>query len=258
MEMDEKVAIPVLDDDVAPCFEVAHCFIISEISYGNQISKTVLICGGCEGYGRIRFLIDNNVDLLICNGIKLFYKDLLNISGIKVIADISDSAQDALKAYLSGSLIAREDPAGAVDLSSEIPHDDLVCWARELFESNGYNVSSRPGFLPFLVDLVAEIACPLCRKFIKVGICCGAHTYRIAQELEEFHHAAPHEFHAKVYIYPSTSEICRICSEYGIELIDPNSEDENLPKPRPDKIPVLRNPVSGHEKACLSSNGDKK
>ncbi len=256
--MIEKVAIPILDNDVAPCFEVAHYFVIAEIANGKQISKAIMECEGCEGYGRVKFLINNNVNILVCNGIKLFYQDLLNISGLKVISNVANSIESALKDYLSGRLIQEEYSAETVDLSPEIPHEDLVCWAQEFFESNGYIVSLRPDYLPFLIDLVAEIACPLCKKSIKVGICCGAHTYRTAHELKEFHHIAPNEFHVKVYVYPFNPGIYQTCSEYGIELIDPNSKDDYLFKPHTDKIPVLRNPINGHEKACLSFNGDKR
>jgi len=252
--MAEKVAIPVLDDDVAPCFEVAHYFAITEIEGGRRVSRNILKCVGCEGYGRVKFLINHKVDILICNGIKLFYRDLLNISGLKVFSNISDSVENALAAYLSGNLIFQKDMSETADLSSEFPHSDLVCWARELFESNGYNVSPRPDYLPFLIDLVAETACPLCRKSIKVGICCGAHTYRLAHEIMEFHHISPNEFHAKVYVYPFNPGIYQTCSEFGIELIDPNSEDDYMFKQQPDKIPLLRNPISGHERACLSFN----
>ena len=249
--MAEKVAIPILGNDVAPCFEVARHFAMVEIEDGHQIFRTVLICGGCEGYGRVRFLIDNDIKVLICNGIKLFYRDLLKISGLKVIGDVADSVENALAAYISGDLDEREFRDESIDLLTEIPHEDLVCWARELFESNGYSVLPRPDYVPFPIDLVAVTSCPLCRKSIKVGICCGAHTYRLIDEIMEFHHIAPSEFHVKVYVYPSSPEVCEICSEYGIELIDPNSEDDFLFKPPAGKIPVLRNPVSGHEKACL-------
>jgi predicted Fe-Mo cluster-binding NifX family protein len=254
----EKVAIPVLDKVVAPCFEVAHQFAMAEIAGGRRISKTILKCKGCEGYGRVKFLVNHKVDILICNGIKLFYRDLLNISGLKVFANIADSVDNALDAYLSGNLIPQTDSSETADLSSEFPHGDLVCRARELFENNGYEVSSRPEHLAFLIDLVAEITCPLCRKTIKVGICCGAHTYRLANEIMEFHHIAPNEFHAKVYVYPFNPGIYQTCSEFGIELIDPDSEDDHLSKRRAGKIPILRNPISGHEKACMSFNDGHK
>jgi len=256
--MDEKVAIPILDDDIAPCFEVAHCFVIAEITNEKQVAKSALECGGCEGYGRVKFLINHGVDVLICNGIKLFYRDLLNISGLRVFANIADSVDNAIQAYIAGNLNLLKDSAEKADLSSEFPHGDLVCRARELFESNGYNVSPRPEYLPFLIDLVAEIVCPLCNKSIKVGICCGAHTYRLANEIMEFHHIAPNEFQAKVYVYPFNPGIYQTCSEFGIELIDPNSEDDYLLRSRADKIPLLRNPINGHEKACLSLNDNNR
>ena len=255
--MVEKVAIPVLGNDIAPCFEVANYFIVVEVEDGRQISKTITKCGGCEGYGRVRFLMDNHIDALICNGIKTFYQDLLNISGMKIMPDISGFAENAVESYVSGSLDRKRYDSETVDLSPEIPHDDLVCWARQLFESNGYNVSSRPNYLPYLIDLVAVIGCPLCKKSIKIGICCGAHTYRLAGEIMEFHHVAPNEFQAKIYVYPSTPEIKRICSEYGIELIDPNSEDTFLFRPPADRIPILRNPISGHERACMMNSENR-
>lgn len=252
--MKEKVAIPVLEDKVAPCFEVAHHFAVAEIIDGRRISGTTLKCGGCEGYGRVKFLINNKVDVLICNGIKLFYRDLLAISGLRVFANMADSVDNALIAYLSGNLVYQNEKAETSDPSSEFPHGDLVCRARELFESSGYRVSPGPEFTPLLIDLVAEIICPLCKKSIKVGICCGAHTYRLAHEIMEFHHIAPNEFNAKVYVYPFNPGIYQTCSEFGIELIDPGSDDEHLCMRRADKIPLLRNPVSGHEKACMSFN----
>jgi predicted Fe-Mo cluster-binding NifX family protein len=256
--MIEKVAIPIFDSDVAPCFEVAQYFVIAEVTDGKQTSKTIMGCEGCEGYGRVKFLINNNINVLICNGIKLFYRDLLNISGLEVFSNVANSIENALDDYLSGKLIQEGYSADTVDLSPEIPHEDLVCWARELFEINGYVVSPRPDYLPLPIDLVAEIACPICNKPVKVGICCGAHTYRTAHELKEFHYIAPNEFQAKVYVYPFNPGIYQACSEYGIELIDPNSEDDYLFKPIRDKIPVLRNPISGHERACLSYNDEKR
>ena len=45
-----------------------------------------------------------------------------------------------------------------------ISHDDLVKWAKELFESNGYEVSTCPGEESFLIDLIAGLKCPLCQK----------------------------------------------------------------------------------------------
>ncbi len=37
----------------------------------------------------------------------------------------------------------------------------LVKWAKELFESNGYSVSTCPGEDSFLIDLIASINCPV-------------------------------------------------------------------------------------------------
>ena len=84
-----KIAIPKFNSKVAPCFETAKYFLIAEFSKSKQVCSKIITCNGCEGYGRVRFLRDNKIDLLICNGIKNFYRDLLESSGVSVIPEIA-------------------------------------------------------------------------------------------------------------------------------------------------------------------------
>ena len=63
--MGKYVAIPTLDDEIAPCFEVARCFVIAEIEKGGRISSSERECRGCEGYGRVKFLAGKKIDVLI-------------------------------------------------------------------------------------------------------------------------------------------------------------------------------------------------
>jgi len=252
--MIDKVAIPILNNDVAPCFEVARKFLIVKIRDNIKISETKIECLGCNGYSQVKFLVNNKINILICNGIKLFYRDLLKVSGLKVISNVTESAENAVSAFISGRLIADNGASEYIELSSKIPHDDLVCWTREFFLNQGFKVSPKSSSSQLLIDLVAEISCPNCNENIKVGICCGGHTYRISHELRDLRLVAPDEFHAKVFVYPFNPRIHKACTEYDIQLIDPDWDDDHSKKSDVNNIPILRYPIIGHEKACANHN----
>jgi predicted Fe-Mo cluster-binding NifX family protein len=250
----EKVAMPILDETLAPCFEVARYFMICDISDPQNIITRIEKCSGCEGFGRVRFLQENDVSVLICNGIKSFYRDLLITSGIKVISNVSLAASDALNSFLAKELKFDESAIAPSPVLSPIPRDDMVCWARDLFSSNGYRVSEIDGPSHSLIDFVAEINCPICGKLIRVAACCGAHTYNYAQEIKHFHYSTSSNYQARVYINAANSELVQTCREYNVELIDPDSEDNLIDKNAIGRIPILRNPIQGHEKAFQNPN----
>jgi len=247
-EVAVKVAIPKLDNNIAPCFEVAGSFAVVETDGPKIESLVTYDCEGCEGYSRIRLLGDHGVNILICGGIKSFYRDLLATSGIKIISGINTSIQTAIDDFMGGKLSPDDTESDESVLGSEIPHEDLVCWTRELFESQGYKVSAGPGGDAFLVDLVAEIQCPLCGQAVVVAICCGAHTYRPDREIGEFHLTEPTRYNARVFVHPSDSTVERCCREYGIQLIDPNNDGPDLDRSAKNRLPILRGAILGHDR----------
>ena len=243
------IAIPKLGETIAPCFEAAEYFIISTIKNGKEVKSEIVTAAGCEGFGRVRLLRGNKVNTLICNGIKNFYKDLLKASGISVYSNVTISANEALVQFQKGLLKQSNLHSDIVDFSYEIPHEDLICWAKEFFESHGFSVAIVSGQAPFPIDLIASIECPVCHKPIKTAICCGGHTYRTDQEIKEFHHSATSKYQVQVYIYPAARAIRQYCREYGIELIDPDFESINIDRQGKGLIPILQGPIPGHEKA---------
>ena len=245
----ERIAMPILDESIAPCFEVARLFMISEIGNGRETLTKVENCAGCEGFGRVRFLQENHVDVLICNGIKSFYRDLLIASGIKVISDVNLPSNEALNRYASKNLQATKNTPACATFHGNIPHEDLVCWAKDLFGSHGYKVTALDSHASSLVDFIAEMKCPLCSKSVRVAVCCGAHSYNYSQELKHFHYSTSSNYHARVYVYSATEELSQSCREYDIELIDPESEDILPGNEAGNRFPILRNPIEGHEKA---------
>jgi predicted Fe-Mo cluster-binding NifX family protein len=255
----KKVAIPIFNENVAPCFESASLFMICDVDSDGGINSHMVDCVGCEGFGRIRLLLEHDVKVLLCNGIKGFYLDILESSGLSVINNLSIGAEKALQMYLDGKTKPQDHNNNLDEISCEIPHEDLLCWARELFESHGYTVSiiQDEEDTPFPVDLVAEINCPICHRQIRVAVCCGAHTYRPDQEIREFHHVSSSMYQAKVYVYPGNPLIQKRCREYNIQLIDPDSESANRDQKTTDRIPLLEYPVVSHEKAFTGKNAKR-
>ena len=244
-----KVAIPILDNSVAPCFEVARFFLVAELEDQKILSSTIKECAGCDGFGRVRFLFSQKIDILICNGIKAFYKDMLSSSGVKIFSEVRGDVGEILDSFAAGT--GFDDSAGYINSTStiEIPHDDLVCWSRGLFESGGYKVSLRTDNQSTFLDLIAETTCPVCLKTIRVAICCGAHTYKPELEIRELHFLSPTNYSAKVFVYPATSQVAKICREYNIELVDPNTWEDFPGDDSAVRIPILKIPIPGHDKA---------
>jgi len=244
--------VPRFNELLAPRFEVARFFVMVTLEEGAELSREVIHCTGCEGFGRVQLLLDQHVEVLICNGIKSFYRDLLHSYGIRVIPDAAGTVDAVLADFLTGRLQPGEEEFRAAAAGPTIPLEDLVCWSKELFTAHGFTVFPATDRAPFPVDLIAEIRCPVCGKPIRVAICCGAHTYRCDQELSQLHQVANADFDAYVYIHTATEPALRYCSDYGFELLDPNAQFASSDRPEPNRIPILQNPIPGHEDAFAS------
>lgn len=243
------VAFPKFEDGIAPCFEAANHFLIAVIADREVISAEIISCSGCEGFGRVRLLHQRGVNLVVCDGIKSFYRDLLVASGMGVVANVAVPVGEAVSLVARGELVAEVIKPQHTELGPELPLEDLICWTRELFESHGYKTTPGAERAPFPIDLVAEITCPICDRPVRVAICCGAHTYRADQELREFHRVSATAYHAQVYVRPATADVARCCHDYGIELVDPGLDTGAACPARKSRIPLLHGPIAGHERA---------
>jgi predicted Fe-Mo cluster-binding NifX family protein len=243
------IAIPIFNDEIAPCFEAATRFLIAHAEHAEGVTKRIAECTGVGGFARARLLRDEGVSILICDGIKGFYRDLLQASGLAVVDGNSLSVEEALASYLTGKIKPSGRMPEIYNLAGNMPLDDLISWTRHLFESSGYEIHGGAVKAPFPIDLVAEIKCPVCEKPIRVAICCGGHSYRVDQELSEFNRASVTDFHAQLYVHPALPGLRKRCKEYGIELLDPLSPINRDSGASRDKIPILNAPVKGHQRA---------
>ncbi|MGD8307271.1 MAG: NifB/NifX family molybdenum-iron cluster-binding protein, partial [Ignavibacteria bacterium] len=173
-----KIAIPTLNQMIAPCFEAAKSFHIAIINKGKVELTESVTSSSREEFMNVRILRLHEVHTLICNGIKRFYLDQLTSMGINVIPNVNDSIQNAVERFNKGELTTYHDNVFENCTNVVISHEELVYWARNLFENAGYKVTVFFEEEDFMIDLVAEINCPVCKKNIEVAVCCGAQTYR--------------------------------------------------------------------------------
>jgi predicted Fe-Mo cluster-binding NifX family protein len=244
-----NVAIPILRNQIAPCFEAAKRFEIHNVKNKKIISSKTINCEASEGFMRVRLLRLYEVQTLICSGIKNFYRDQLIAMGISVIPNINQPIAAVLDLFLRGKLKSSERTKFNSETTAIVSHDDLVKWADELFRGHGYSVTFCPDEDSYLIDLIAKMNCPVCCRQIKVAVCCGAQIYKAEQEIKEFHHNTKSQFNARVYVYLMNPQLEKSCSDYGIEFLSPESEVKYPVKKINPVIPILQRPIEGHEKA---------
>ncbi len=247
-----KVAIPRFGDDIAPWFDVASHFVIYTIEKDQSILSEVFICSGSSGMNRVQKLQEYKVDILICGSISNKYKHLLQTHGVTVINQVTGPAENAIEAFLHGELCGAEVEPVFQLTAEHAYHHDLVQRAYEIFSGNGYKVSGGADVAPFPIDLIAEAPCPVCKKNVRLAICCGMHTYRADEEVREFHYVAGDAFNAMIYLHEVTPELEKACSDFGIFLLDPERltvrQDTDAEET---DLPLVKLPLNGHQECAL-------
>lgn len=90
--------------DVFQHFGHTEQFKIYEIENNNIVSSHVLSSDG-EGHNALAQLLESeNIDRLICGGIGGCAVNALSEAGIEIFAGITGNADNAVKAYLEGTL----------------------------------------------------------------------------------------------------------------------------------------------------------
>ena len=99
-----KIAVTFENGQVYQHFGHTERFKIYEADAGQVISSEVVDTNG-SGHGALAgFLKEKGVDTLICGGIGAGAQNALSDAGISLYGGVSGSADDAVKAFLDGSL----------------------------------------------------------------------------------------------------------------------------------------------------------
>lgn len=251
-----KIAIPRYHDEVAPSFDAANDFLIAESESDPLFILEVFTCADLRGVDRVKHLAQKQVRLVICSGINNKYKIMLEMEGVKVISQVTGRVEDALIAYQRGEFLGHSEEAIFEIKSEDVQLADLITWTSQLFKENGYKVAPGPEKAAFPVDLTAEVLCPVCSRPIRVAICCGAHASRVDEEIREFHHAAGGSFHAHIYVHRRSPEVQRICTEFGIQLLDPAEEFEQAKTNKTRRaVPLVQPPIKEHDRLGSTLSG---
>ncbi len=244
-----KIAIACFGEEIAPCFAATRRFLIWELGSDSKINSGELTTSEIGGLARIRLLKQAGIDVLICNGIGEQARQLLETDGIHVVETIVGSLSDALYGYLAGKI-----PDSRISKTVEPfqlqPHTTaLLEWTVELFSSFGWTIELFTQSEAYPIDFKAVIQCPLCGKSVQVAVCCGAHSYNIESEIQEFGHVTAREFDARIYVHQAASYIINWCRDYEIELLDPASFTISTNKTTDkDMFPPLKERIKNHPK----------
>ncbi len=191
------------------------------------------------------------VNVLICNGIEEHARNMLETQDCLVISGVVGTGADALYGYLAGKFRTGDNLGGSVLTTVNVqPHTaDLVVWTRDLFKKLGWDVKDVSDSAPFPIDLVVEKLCPICKKKVRVAVCCGAHAYRVEKEIQEFRRVTMTGYNARVYVHQTMPKIVENCRDYEIELLDPEAfVAAAMGQAAKNTLPPLSGAVNGHEK----------
>ncbi len=100
-----KVAIPRFQESVAPCFEYSATIAIFTIEEKRIVEQIDFPLRSKDPFDRVRLLKDQNVNTVICGGVRERYEDLLKTNGIQVISWASGPVESLLDLFMRGSLV---------------------------------------------------------------------------------------------------------------------------------------------------------
>ena len=99
-----KIAVTYEDGQVFQHFGHTEQFMLYEAEDGEIKNRTLLDTNG-NGHGALAgFLAQNGAEVLICGGIGGGAQMALREAGIRLFGGVTDSADEAVKAFLAGTL----------------------------------------------------------------------------------------------------------------------------------------------------------
>lgn len=104
----EKILIPLLDNEVAPRFDLtSEALVVSvtrETSVMGTIKEQVMVLDSPSAEGMYRLATSEHVQTIICAGIEKEVFDFLKRKGIKVVDNVCGPVDIVLESYLTGKL----------------------------------------------------------------------------------------------------------------------------------------------------------
>ena len=98
------IAIPRLEESVAPCFEYGATITFFTVK-GKQIIEQIDVpLKSRDPFDRVRLMKAKQVDTVICGGVQSVYEDLLEANDMQVISWVSGKVEELVALFLEGQL----------------------------------------------------------------------------------------------------------------------------------------------------------
>ena len=107
-----KIAIPAFHSKVSPRFDTAQELVLLEVIDGNVINRERQPLQAHSAAGKIRKLLEQGVDTLICGGIDRLSRQQIGFNHIDVYSWVTGEIDDAVSCFLcdglnSGTILGR-------------------------------------------------------------------------------------------------------------------------------------------------------
>ena len=98
------IAVPLFQNEVSPRFGCCRQFLFATVEDNQVVAREVRDSGSVEPWHLVQFLVSQSVERVICGGINRRFLDQMHERGIKVTWGVIGTAEDALAAFLEGTL----------------------------------------------------------------------------------------------------------------------------------------------------------
>ena len=99
-----KIAIPVFHTKVSPRFDQTQRFVLLETESATVVARQNLTTKGWSVLEKIKQLVDQGVDILICGGIDRASLQYLSDKGINVYSWVTGDVNDAVTCFLNDNM----------------------------------------------------------------------------------------------------------------------------------------------------------
>lgn len=101
-----RIAVPINNDDENIFWHFGHCqrFKLYDINDGEAASTGYIRVAGDHGPLRMQAMIENHVDIILCDGIGPGMAQAAFENGKQVVAGVNGDADDVVQKYLAGKI----------------------------------------------------------------------------------------------------------------------------------------------------------
>ncbi|WP_320174064.1 NifB/NifX family molybdenum-iron cluster-binding protein [Maridesulfovibrio sp.] len=102
--MSHKIMIPLLNNEVAPRFDLATDVMLVKVKSGGELSERIIVLPQASADDLCALATSDNTNAVVCGGIDDEHYQYLKWKGIDVLDDVIGPVENVLQAYKDGTL----------------------------------------------------------------------------------------------------------------------------------------------------------